>query len=668
MLALLVVAMLQHGLFFIDVQKPGVFLAVLLGTIVFFLVKVPLQWRDPMIWGIAAFLLGHLLALPGSARPAQAIHGVVSVVAGLLAFFLGRVAIKGKNGPYQLAGGIVFTTVFLVGHSLLNLGGVLHSVDSIIGSRMSSLLQYSNTFALFCAVGVLAAASLALRQDKWWALWHLGLNIGLTGVIMSQSRAIYLLLPVLLIVWGYFVRRPAMREAVFFAFDGVAALLTSTVLFVPSNNPLARSVWVLGATVIIWIVCYYGITVLRAGVDRLGKHSRKAGWAAGGIVLIVAIAVLIRFGQGIASRLGSLQLSDPAVLGRIYTLIDGLRVVQAHPLGLGADGWRAGYFGFASYFYITNAAHSFWVEVAVNGGFLAILAWLFILGVSAVRFWRRARQKPADGNTDFAINLAIALGAVGIAIHSAIDWDLAFLGLLFFFWFLLGYVDGWCAPQPLEKPEGVNRPAVAIVGLALLTIVGLQWGADGALNVGVSYMQRKNFPMALTSFQEAAARDPFNSFAHADLAYAHLAAAPSGDQQAEYLAEKEFALSERYDRLNYQIYIRHGQYHMDKGRFDDAVKYFEKAVSLGKWRPDAWANLFSLYAKAAEKGAERGDGAELKRWVVAGRAALARYEAMLVSQPAFTQNYSAMRFPEKDSDLQKSMGDFRKIQAAVPQA
>ena len=568
----------------------------------------------------------------------------------------------------MVSGGVVAATVLLFGQSLLNLAGILHSVDSIIGSRMSSLLQYSNTFALVCTVGVLAAAALALRGDRWWALWHLGFNIGVSGIILSQSRAMYLLLPILLLLWGFFVGRSVVGEVVFYAFDSLAALLIGLVLYIPSNNQLSRSPWVLGVTAILWVMSYYGVILLRVLVQRLGRNSRVAAWATGGLLLIAFAGVFIRFSQSIFTRLGSLKLSDPAVLGRIYTLIDGLRIVQAHPLGLGVDGWRASYFKYASYFYITNAAHSYWIEVAVSAGALGIFALLFVLVVWASRLWRRMRQLPTQSDLGYATNLAIALGTVAIIVHSAIDWDLAFLSLLLFFWFLVGYVDGWSVPAPLARPTGLNRPVVAVVGLAVMTVVAMQWSGDGALNQGVRLLQQKNYSQAIDNLHKAAARDPWNGFTHADLAMAYIAAAPPKDPQAEHMAEQELELARRYDRMNYQTYIRQGRFYRQRERFVEAEHAMKEAVSVGPWRPDAWANLVSVYTKAVEVAIKRGDSDAVTRWVLAGRDALRSYEQQLTTQPAFTQNNAAVRFPENDPDLTQSLADFRKIQAAVPQA
>lgn len=665
-LGLLAVALLQNGLFFIDVQKPGVFLALCIGCGALLLVKAPINWRDPAIWGVAAFVGGYLLCIPGAARPAQAIHGTITVIAAGSMFLLGMVAVRGRNAPRLLATGIVVLTVVLFGHSILNLAGVLNSVDSIIGGRMSSLFQYSNTFALFCTVGVLAAAALTLDEGRWWALSHLGVTIGLTGLILSQSRAMYLLLPVLMVLWGVFVGRRVLREAAIFGFDAVAAFIASLILIIPSNNPLARGYWVLGVTAILWLGSYYGSALMRTAVSRLGQYSRPVTWAGAALGVLASAAVFLRFGQSIVTRLGSLRLDDPAVLGRIYTLIDGLRVLKAHPLGLGVDGWRAGYFGFASYYYITNAAHSYWIEVAVSAGVLGILGLLWLLAVQAVRLWLRLRQGPAQNGHSFAINTAIALGTVAIALHSAIDWDLAFLGFMLFFWFLLGYVNGWCVPTVVERPTTVSQAVPLMIGLACLSIVSTQWSADVALNEGVRHVQRSEFSQGIAQFRRAATRDPWNSFGHVNLAYAYVAAAPKGDPQAVYEAEKEFAVAERYDRLNYQIYVRIGQFLRDHGKFDQAVEKMELAVRHAPWRPDAWSNLIGSYTKAAETALSRGDSAELARWVKAGKDALSRYEKQLASQPAFTLNNPDLRFPENDPDLKQTLANFSKIQAYVP--
>lgn len=664
-LAVCLLSVWQSALFFTDKQKPVLLMLLLACAGVFLVVRPPIDWRDKAIWGLAALLGGYVLALPFAARPSGAQHGLGMLFASLLMFLIGRISAHAKNSFRQIALGFSALSAGIVVSGLLMLGKVLPYVDGVLAGRVGSFFQYANTFAVFSAMGVIAGVSLLLQEDRFWPLWHVLITVNLSGVLLSGSRALLLLVPVFLLALALAIGRAFWRQLPALLLDGLIALALQMVIGRTLSSPQLQGFWVIPIGLVGWAVTYFTSDLLRRIQARV-QIPRAVGIAA--IVLgIAAIAVVaLRGSTGIAARLATLRMSDPAIIGRIYTLIDGLRIVVAHPLGIGSDGWRGTYFAFASYNYVMNAAHSLPVDVAVSGGFLALAGLVWFWGVLAVRAWRRLWQKPADASPNRVAGVALALAVVLATLHAVIDWDMAFGMMLFVYWFLIGVVDVWAEPQPLSRPTGTSRSVVTAVIAVFVVSAALQVAADNRLNSGTALAKDGKLSAAILQLRSALSLEPWNSFAHHNLALAVVRSRQPNDPQAAAEAEKEFQLEMRYDKYAYTPRLYYGQYLESLHRWEDAEKVMTEAVKLGPWRSDTWANLLSVYVKAAEEAAPHDDTATVSRWVKAGQEVVAALQRQIDSQPAFTHYAQAMQFDSNWPELVQFQERLKQLGAGVP--
>ena len=656
----------QSGMFFTDKQKPILFVTLLMCTVLFWLIAPPLSLRDPITWGMAAIGAGYLLAFPFAARPSGAQHGLAMLFAALMLFLVGRISAHGRRALHTISMGLAAYTALVVAFGVLMLGKAVPYVDAVISGRMGGFFQYANTFAVFSTMGMLAGLAMALQNDSRWSIWHLLITVNISGVLLSGSRALLILLPILVLVYALFVGRPFLAQIPALLWDALVAVLLQTLLTRALNNPQLPGFWVIPVAAVAWGAAYGGCELIHRIQPKV-RLPRMAAYAVAALGVLAVGFVALRGSTGIVHRLASLRLSDPAIIGRIYTLVDGLRIVAAHPLGIGADGWRGTYFAFASYNYIMNAAHSYLVDTAVSGGFLAAAGLVFVWLVIAARAWRRARRSTGESEVGTRIlGIGLALAVAVAALHSLVDWDMAFGTFLFIFWYLLGVTDTWAQPVAPARPTSSSRGiALAVCGMFVLS-VGVQWTADNHLNQGFALGSNKQYAPAIKELRAAASLDPWNPFTHHNLALAELGGAQPGDPAAAAAAEKEFKSEMQYDRYAYTPRLYYGQFLQNQKRWDEAEQVMAEAVKLGPWRPDTWSNFLAVYVNAAQEAAKKGDNVALASWVKAGRKAVDALHQHIASQPDFTHLAKAMQFDESWPELVQFQQKLKDLGAAVP--
>ncbi|MEI8134564.1 MAG: tetratricopeptide repeat protein [bacterium] len=120
----------------------------------------------------------------------------------------------------------------------------------------------------------------------------------------------------------------------------------------------------------------------------------------------------------------------------------------------------------------------------------------------------------------------------------------------------------------------------AIVAMLVATAVIFSAGSapaqtsDAKILKALKYLDLGNAPQALTEFQQMVAQSPKNAEAHAGLA---LAMIETGDING---AEKEVALAYDIEHKNILVRIARGTFFGKKGKREDAVEEFNKAIKI----------------------------------------------------------------------------------------
>jgi hypothetical protein len=176
-------------------------------------------------------------------------------------------------------------------------------------------------------------------------------------------------------------------------------------------------------------------------------------------VRLIAIAVLAAVFAAIlwfGGRIVQISLTEPTLIERVITWQDGLRIATYYPwLGLGIGNWQFDQFLYQSAPYGVRFIHNFYVQLLVDGGFLAAI--LFIVVMLNVLL-RGMKEK----NIHFFVMLAIA-------IHIFLDFAMAFGSIILIFTFTMSQL-----PDKKVKdlvPEKKRLRLIALIPALLLLVM-----------------------------------------------------------------------------------------------------------------------------------------------------------------------------------------------------
>ena len=194
------------------------------------------------------------------------------------------------------------------------------------------------------------------------------------------------------------------------------------------------------------------------------RRSVAAAWGVGVVVLIVGIAAALGAG-GLIDRFKEGSLGDV----RFQLWRDGLRVLAAHPAGIGRGAFNHLY---PVYRTVTSAAFPITyaylenhpLQLLVDSGWLLFAAVLVGVAVVVREIVRRGRRD--------RIEAAFLAGLFGLTAHSFLDFGLETLGVALPFAAILGTVLGRC--HRTEGSATSPRATWAVVGV---TCAGLVFGA-----------------------------------------------------------------------------------------------------------------------------------------------------------------------------------------------
>src|SRR5262249_4368402 len=136
--------------------------------------------------------------------------------------------------------------------------------------------------------------------------------------------------------------------------------------------------------------------------------------------------------------------SDPGTDYRILMWKDGLRLVREHPwfvIGMNSvrDAWWR--FDLAAYkkYPLRSHFHSTPVQIAVESGIPALLAWIWLMAAywkMLLRLLSRARDE--KDRWPYGFTLGVLGGTGGFLASSLVHYDFGDSVIIFLFWFLMG--------------------------------------------------------------------------------------------------------------------------------------------------------------------------------------------------------------------------------------
>ncbi|MCL6547942.1 MAG: O-antigen ligase family protein, partial [Alicyclobacillus sp.] len=337
---------------------------------------------------------------------------------------------------------------------------------AIEGNMLNSVFQYHNTLGSFeLATFLIGLGMMELAERAWARAGYVAASVlSFLGVVSSYSRWVWLLTPVMLIVFvGLQALRGRAQRAAAQALYAVAAGMAATPFAISAMTrasvkgfALALAIAVVGA-----IACaLLDVVLVRVMAARSVRYAVSGGI---GVVIAAAVGFLVRHEahklNSLVNRAGSIDFKDFSLQQRLLFYQAGLRMWRDHPVfGSGWGTWTAKFQAYEQYPYWSAKVHSVFMNNLIDGGIVGLLLWLggIVLAVIYAIRCIRSGGPTAEERRRTGVQLTALVGALSLLLHALFDFDFSFPMVAVTFFLLLGMA----ASRPPE-PEGEAAGAVA---------------------------------------------------------------------------------------------------------------------------------------------------------------------------------------------------------------
>jgi len=595
---LLLLSPVMRGLFF----EPDLMLSFIFAAVLALLVAADMLLRRPRLSlnlfdaAVFALVLAYLAATIAAVDIRGALIEVLKYLQYALVFFVVAYLVRSLREMQAVIAILYSATVLVAALGVLAAAGLFPFPAAFDGRAISSTLQYPNTLASYLVAGfVLGLGLWSMSGSVFLRLFVAAGNFLLLLVTFNTfSRGTWLLIPFLLMLFLLLLPRRELLKNVYFIFLVTAISFLVGRSFIPALA--AADIRKVAYLIIMGLALSCAGAVLYEFITRIMKwwdveeRSRRL------LINIVLIFMIINVGAYIYYAFTTLpalsgqvmprrlieytQTARPGDLSfesRVDMKVTALRIFRDHPvIGVGGRGWASIYHQYQHLLFFTTEVHNHYLQVLVEAGIIGFLAFAAIWGffmVTLYRLFPRPRddlneEEEEEGQRRWILVWTAGVAALGMGLHSAIDFDLSLPAMAIFLWSLLAVVRGpmqLAVPAPLSTPpawtgdgekagdgegdgEGI-LPAVrfpywgaslSLVLVALILIVPAyrfsqagQWGAKGA-----QMLEQGDLFAADEYYRRAVRLDPLQATYRADLAQLYAVAGLNENDQL--LIEKAY--------------------------------------------------------------------------------------------------------------------------------
>lgn len=380
-------------------------------------------------------------------------------------FIIGLYIAENKLHRTIIALSIQLSGYAVVIYGLMNLFGQAYFPNAMweaaeLSFRMTSIFQYSNTYAGFLTALFLAGLFLIIHTKQWqWRFVHAFMLVPIwISFMLTYSRAALLVVPVLVLVILPFLRISKQFSYLIYMFLAIVssfAILSNitivadkiaTTLDFASESGNTFSIWneqpligwglLLGTSLIVAAAIVFIHPKLLQWLDKKTAAFKTSKWSfiavpAIFIVIGTLAAALILSSSGIrsllpasiADRITNINFQQHSVLERMTFYKDALKVSADYPLiGAGGGAWTVLYEEYQNNPYSSRQAHSYFFQVLVEIGWIGLILLVAFLLTVYYLFIRAYFKNPElRGGHLFFFILSIS-----ILTHSIIDFDMSY--------------------------------------------------------------------------------------------------------------------------------------------------------------------------------------------------------------------------------------------------
>ncbi|QYR21220.1 O-antigen ligase family protein [Paenibacillus sp. sptzw28] len=388
-------------------------------------------------------------------------------------FIIGLYITENKLNTLVVELSIQISGYVVVIYGLMNLLGQAYFPNALWladtnGYRLTSVFQYSNSYAAFLAALFLGGLFSAVHTKQWyWRALHSFMLVPIwISFMLTYSRAALVFIPVLVLIILPFLRIGKQLSYLIYMFLAIVssfAILSeitaisdsiSKILEPSSGQGKTMSIWnhlplsgwglLLGASILVAAVITLThdklLKLLENRTAKLGRTKWSFVAVPAVFIIVGALAATLVFTSSgvrsllpasIANRIETINFEQHSVLERETFYRDALKVSADYPLiGAGGGAWTVLYEKYQSNPYTSNQAHNFYLQTLIEIGWIGLILLLAFLVTVYYLFIRAYIKNPELRGSHFLFFII----SISILSHSAIDFDMSygFLAVLVF--------------------------------------------------------------------------------------------------------------------------------------------------------------------------------------------------------------------------------------------
>jgi|GEM_PF-1449503 len=374
--------------------------------------------------------------------------------------------------------------------------------------RLYTVFQYPNSAAIFFLVVLLLQHSrlFAAEAQIEKTLLAAASAIIATAFALTLSRGSILVAPIgVLLLWMGMSMRQIFPSLLYWV---TAAGIPVALAVRPITQAALAAAW---PTVLLWALIAALAGAVATGLLQVllrlpGRMQVITGVALLSILLVggavVAPRALTQL-PAVFSRVSQLSLGDITRDGRFEFLRDAGRLAARRPWGYGGGGWLRTYTQVQQYNYVARDPHSQYTLTLVETGVPGLALLLGTIGLAAFQAFRIRRSDP--------LRWGMAVAAITLAGHAALDIDLSYYAMWLLLWTLLGAAQPELRPLPLKKEHPFTFPAALTSAAAVVLVCATFLAAARSYATAEAAVLVGDNNSALEAGNRAIRLDPLNS-------------------------------------------------------------------------------------------------------------------------------------------------------------
>ncbi|MFC5649804.1 O-antigen ligase family protein [Paenibacillus solisilvae] len=564
-----------------------------------------------------------------SAHNAKLMMQLEFVVAAF--FIIGLYVAENKRHMRVIELAIQLSGYVVVLYGLMNLFGQAFFVNALWladnGYRLTSIFQYSNSYAAFLTALFLAGLFSAIHTKHWyWRAAHSFMLVPIwLSLMLTYSRAALVFIPFLILIILPFLR---IGKQILYLIYMVLAIVSSFAilskiaatadqiakLLDPASNqgktlsfwnhlPLSGWSLVLGISVLLAAIITFMHSRLSQWLDNATTRLGEKKWSyvavpALFIVVGVLAAALVFTSSGvrsllpasIADRIESINLEQHSVLERETFYKDAFKLAADYPiLGAGGGAWGEIYEKYQNNPYSSKQTHSYYLQTLVEIGWLGLIVLLGFLAAVYYLFIRAYIKNPEQRGSQ----LVFFIISLSILVHSSVDFDMSYMYLSALVFLGLGAM---LAPYNIIIPRftAYNHlkwrlafpAAISLMALVLFFWVYREYDANVNYNhaLEMAIVEKKPLDQILPSLDKAIKISPD----HPDYTLRKLdwmKQAYNSTQDVKYRQEQEKLITQlkHYAPYNRLLFVEEYQYYKNVGKSDIVLSTIDEALTTFPW-------------------------------------------------------------------------------------